>query len=679
MGMKHKPIKQRNKGQKRRRALDSEEKIAVQEKKAVKKHKKLEFAMQIQEARKRKEALKEAGTIHVDEVLRALSSTHKSGRHDASIIDGANVSSLLATIGIRNRSEDFAWSTESSGTSESEEFDDFSESAESDGSSFDEPDNAGSDIEENEIEDGDFTESDAEDESEEKQLHRKISFPESTEFSEESQDLLASLTTGKDMVYCREDFHDQITARSCYSVLSAYALSHMLHKVGKVERNNKRLSKNPDVEDVRDQGPNRPRLLWLAPFRSNAFEVTRNWLTYLNSDESVGNTASFLEEYKDQDVRNEHAKNWEDWRRELFKGHYDDSNYDDFVIGVSFHHGRIRLQFPKTSQALCAVDAIVASPLALSRIAAADTKSLRVREKFASDDSLQTPSEDLPPVMDFLSGIELVVVDRIDAMSMQNWENCRDVIQSVNLQAVATISADINRIEEKFLSPETARASRQTILISGSTILDEYASLSSGNTDMVYSSGIALKRALRQRIKQQLFVRVPNEEASHLDYFKNSFWKEVGNDVRQLVIVVSTATELGPLLEFLDDEGIQSSCCLAEETLSDIGGKRRKQIKSTLRAFREGENRILIITERLLWYQRIRITGARHVVFYGCPRTDSVYADILADVVDPLRSTCTCIYTTNEARAVERVVGTDEVGKLLESTNGDRKITVFTP
>jgi hypothetical protein len=200
-------------------------------------------------------------------------------------------------------------------------------------------------------------------------------------------------------------------------------------------------------------------------------------------------------------------------------------------------------------------------------------------------------------------------------------------------------------------------------------------------------SGLYLNRALKQKIKQQFFIRVPisdieKRQESLLDHFRTHFWKDVGNEIRQLIIVVAHTSDLAPLMEFLDDEGIVD-CCLSETTLSDIGGKRRKQIKSTLKSFREGHIRLIVVTERLLWYQRIRITGARHVFYLGCPRTSSVYADVLADVVDPLRCTSTCIFTANERTELERIVGTRNVEKLapldmpIHELGG--KSTVFTP
>ena len=109
MGLKQKSSKPKSKGPRRKRGLDLEDKIALMEKKANKKHKKLEYAFQIQEARKRKEALKEAGTIHLDEIARALNS--QTDRKSSVQAPSANVSSLLAGLGIQEKVDDFAWSS----------------------------------------------------------------------------------------------------------------------------------------------------------------------------------------------------------------------------------------------------------------------------------------------------------------------------------------------------------------------------------------------------------------------------------------------------------------------------------------------------------------------------------------------------------------------------------------
>jgi hypothetical protein len=705
MGIRKRPANKPKKPKaKKKRGMDAEDRALKIETKAAKKQRKLERSMQIQEARKRREAIKAAGTVKMEDVIRAIG-TRSSGEVRTAVNDLPDVSALLSSIGLKNQADDFAWSTASEGS--------FSSSDESlDDSSEDEgqEEEVESELGSEDGEDMEYEKGSVESEEEETKrelFHKRITFSSCTDFSSlETQQLLTSLMSGKDVVFTSEKFHEE-SVRSSYLMLSAYMLSFMLHKAERVEKNNRRLRKKPHLlmqeEDscmssFRDQGPNRPRICFIAPFRGNANELVRNWMSLLNLEASeVGNFEKFDEEYKDQDVRNEHSKNWEPWRRELFKGHYDDANYDDFCIGINFTFGgKMRILFPKTSQAICSsVDVIVASPLALSRIAAADRRAIRLRDKHKVEEEGENGDnnieEDGKPIMDFLSGIELLVVDRIDALAMQNLDNCVDIVNSVNARAVSTISADINRIEAKFHSPETARAARQTVLFAGSTLRDEYFT-SLGLRDVFdyddhrNCSGVALTRALKQKIKQQFFIRVPIHHVSErtdtlIQYFKNNFWKEVGNEIKQLVIVVANAQDFLPLQEFLHDEGIVD-CFLSELTLSDIGGKRRKQMKHILRAFREGDIRTIVVTERLLWYQRIRITGAKHVLFLGCPLTDSIYHDVLADITDPFRCTSTCLFTANEKLAIERVVGTHNLDKLvtdqpIETMAG--KTTVFTP
>ena len=131
---------------------------------------------------------------------------------------------------------------------------------------------------------------------------------------------------------------------------------------------------------------------------------------------------------------------------------------------------------------------------------------------------------------------------------------------------------------------------------------------------------------------------------SMMKYFRENFWSEIGNDIRGLVIVVANNDDFIKVKEFLEDEGIVN-CYLSEMTLHEISNKRRRQLKEILRNFREGQSRVIVVSERLLWYQRIRITNGRHVLFFGPPKTSTVYSDVLADIDDASRCNCVCMYT----------------------------------
>ena len=690
----------------KRRHLDSEDRRALLEKKALKKQKKLEFGAKLAETHQVKKAIAAAQTVAIDDVIRAIQSKGPSTRSKPSTAStGVSVDSLLSGLGVGRKVENLAWSSDEDSHAESEPDYEMQSDYSSDDeslvhaeteisdeaspeSSQDEEDED-DDIQEEEESDG---ESSTASESAVVGFHKRVSFPSDIHFTKESQDFISNLISKdkRNLVLSSEEFHQPGVARSCYLGLTAHLVSHILTKVHRMEKNNQKLKKsNINLSDLgtdspfRDQGPNRARVCLLAPFRSNCFEIVQNILTLLElTPEQVGNGENFFQEYEGQDTRNMHAKNWEDWRRELFKGHYDDNNYDDFIVGITFGFGKVKLFFPKTADKLCHMDMIIASPLALSRIAAEDHKTVKKHEKQKRErldidqeedvveDEEETEDTAIP--MDFLSGLEILVIDRIDALSMQNWDNLVDVVSAANRKPIATISADIDRIEEKFLE-ESSDKHRQTLLICGSVYSDKFAQVLSGDQEPTFVgtledswSGTPLNRALKHGIKQQFFINVPDV----MEYFRSKYWKDIGGDeIRGLIIVVSHEHNYDELRDFLENnEGITD--CYLHET--EIASHRRK-LKEILKNFKTGNSRLIVVSERLLWYQRIRVLTGTHVLFFGVPVNDSVYADILSDIEDSSRCTSVCLHRPDEVDARRRIVGSKN-----QTENIPRKVVVFT-
>ena len=680
----------------KKRSLDAEDRRALLEKKALKKQKKLEFGVKLAETHQVKKAIAAARTVAIDDVMRAINSkSTRSSSRDSRTPSQVSVSSLLSSIGVQRTVDNLDWSSDDNVSDDSD--------TESDSSTVSETHNddpllpndssegeSQSDISENE---DDVDSHDSEETNPAAVgFHKRVSFPADVSFTSESQELLSELVNGKkNIVVCSEKFHDLEVARSCYLGLTAHMVSHILTKTSRVEKNNQKLKKleNPEIAIdslFRDQGSNRARICVLCPFRSNCFEIVRNILTLLElSPEDVGNGESFFQEYEGQDERNTHAKNWEDWRRELFKGHYDDNNYDDFIVGVTFGYGKVKIFFPKTADKLCHMDLIIASPLALSRVAAEDHKTVRKHQKQKTEaQDLEdenrgyqvdndSDDQDEPPVpMDFLSSLELLIIDRVDALYMQNWDNLIDVVSAANQKPVATISANIDRIESKFLESTSADL-RQTILMCGSTWSEKFSQLFTCTDDLVVAgtrqdwSGAPLNKALKHGIKQQFFINVENV----LDHFKTKYWKDIGGDeIRSLIIVVSRDHDYEAVRDFLENHELITDCYLTE---SEVSSHRRK-LKEILKNFKSGCSRIIVVSERLLWYQRIRILTGAHVVFFGVPVTDTVYSDTLCDIADAGRCTSVCLHTPEEMVVRERIVGT----RNQPTDNIPGKVVVFT-
>ena len=166
----------------------------------------------------------------------------------------------------------------------------------------------------------------------------------------------------------------------------------------------------------RDSGFTRPRVLVLVPTRASALRIMNNLLPLLADETHF--KSRFTGEYgmpKDDDddddegivgrpVRPSRAKP-ADWD-ELFQGNSDDC----FKIGVAVTRKAVKLY-----SGFYEADIIVASPLGLRLITGAPEEDPAKRDT------------------DFLSSIELVVVDQTEALLMQNWDLTKDIFSILNL------------------------------------------------------------------------------------------------------------------------------------------------------------------------------------------------------------------------------------------------------
>ena len=160
---------------------------------------------------------------------------------------------------------------------------------------------------------------------------------------------------------------------------------------------------NADLErDTRDQGFTRPKVLILLPFRNSAL----TWLNHLTNfalATEVENLSRFTSEFSlptdddnvvDKLALPDAASKYPADHIATFKGNIDDS----FRAGIKITRKTIKLFSEFYSS-----DIILASPLGLR------TSIEQAKDKGAA--------------ADFLSSIEVCVVDQADVMTMQNWEH----------------------------------------------------------------------------------------------------------------------------------------------------------------------------------------------------------------------------------------------------------------
>merc|ERR1712071_379851 len=99
--------------------------------------------------------------------------------------------------------------------------------------------------------------------------------------------------------------------------------------------------------------------------------------------------------------------------------------------------------------------------------------------------------------------------------------------------------------------------------------------------------------------------------------------------------------------------------------------------------FLQGRKNIMLYTGRAYFFQRHYIKGATHLVFYGLPEHGEFYTDLIhmlrdstssgtgnnnetADQIDAPAS-CLALYTKYEAHELERIVGTKNCARMIQS------------
>ncbi|XP_026192909.1 uncharacterized protein LOC34619688 [Cyclospora cayetanensis] len=178
------------------------------------------------------------------------------------------------------------------------------------------------------------------------------------------------------------------------------------------------------AEIQQDSGYTRPRVLLLAPFRSAAKQVVDALLQMLPENFQVLNRKRYTDEFgaaagetiQQQQHTFAKARRPRDFI-ETFKG---DSS-DSFRLGLRLSNKALALYSP-----LIESDLIVASPLGLRTLTGAKGESNRN--------------------FDFLSSLEVVMIDRADIIALQNWQLLKELLEVANLPPQDYTSFDIRRL-----------------------------------------------------------------------------------------------------------------------------------------------------------------------------------------------------------------------------------------
>uniref|UniRef100_A0A1I7SMJ5 U3 small nucleolar RNA-associated protein 25 n=1 Tax=Bursaphelenchus xylophilus TaxID=6326 RepID=A0A1I7SMJ5_BURXY len=352
----------------------------------------------------------------------------------------------------------------------------------------------------------------------------------------------------------------------CYHILN-----HLLRSKNLIISNQKRLENAKNnlsdelIEDCRDQGLNRPKVLILAPFKKDAYEIVKTITKILLDGDrtQILNLAKFEEEYGPTNT-GMHDK----WRapqefKDLLSGNVDDS----FRMGISLGKKAIKL-FTSFENS----DVILCSPLGLRMIIGDEEEEKRET--------------------DFLSSIELVVLERTNVMYMQNWEHLLTILAALN-QIPQEVQTDISRVRHWVLKGHGPNY-RQLIAFSEINFAELHSLFAeekniTGQAKLTQNPSVMLEN-IEVPILQELHRFDCEDPSQQSDLRFAYFVRNVLPKLKQgTMVFIPSYFDYIRIRNYLKND--EESFSQIHEYASD--GKIRKSRK----AFASGEKKLLLITE----------------------------------------------------------------------------------
>jgi U3 small nucleolar RNA-associated protein 25 len=451
-------------------------------------------------------------------------------------------------------------------------------------------------------------------------------------------------------------------------MIAMHAMSHIHKNRRRVLRNNEKLAKAASTgqavtTDTRDQGFTRPKVLVLLPLRNSAM-AWMSHLTSLSGCPEVDNLSRFQSEYSlpanaiDKLAQPEAREKYPADHIETFKANID----DNFRIGAKLTRKSWRIFSPFYDS-----DVILASPLGL-RLAIEKDRDY-----------------------DFLSSIEMLIVDQMDVMTMQNWDHVQFVMSHLNQIPKQAHDADFSRIKQWYLD-SYAPYMRQSILIS-SYDSSEFRSLSrsslknvGGKVHLMASKEAGVLSSIRSGIRQT-FTKFPCnniqlESQLRIETFLTKTFKTLQKSAlsrSKTLIFVPHYFDFVQLQEKLRKDYSEHFNSFAMLTEYSSG----KEIARSRTQFFNEKKKFLIVTERFVFYRRYILRGAKTIVLFGLPDHKDFYAEMLENMfdmgdkqealdrepVDVGDVSVLALYSKYDYLKLERIVGTEMATRMV----GDEK------
>ncbi|KAL6948732.1 hypothetical protein ACO0QE_001205 [Hanseniaspora vineae] len=493
----------------------------------------------------------------------------------------------------------------------------------------------------------------------------------------------------KDLLYEYDSHEKESEYRDVYAL---HVLNHIYKTRDKILKNNAKLQDNPDLE-LLDQGFTRPKALIVAPTRNCAYEIINTIIKRSGLDQ-IDKRGKFNDQFFNEDAP--FNENKPKSFQHVFKG----NSNDFFIIGLKFTRKAIRL-YSNFYQS----DLIVCSPLGLNlllqtysydpkdkenededrkKVDAMNKHHKSKKEKFFKKKKGGKKNSD-----DFLSSIEILVVDQLHSLELQNFQHLYNLMTKHinNIPKEQHDNMDFSRIKMWYID-DLAKLFRQTLIFTRhltpwSNLLINNSLNYTGkfkNLKNINSKSSAID-SIGFRVKQifQRFDFASNSIQDEPDYRFKYFTSVI---IPQL-IVKSTGYDEGILVYVPDYSDymrlrnyLKKHIPILFEEINEYSSQ--SQLSSARSSFANGKRgKILLYTERLHHYRRYEIRGCKSVFFYKPPSNPEFYKEIVNFIgksvfrgeCDINISNVRIVYSKFDGLALSRIVGSKRAAILTHGSN----------
>lgn len=480
----------------------------------------------------------------------------------------------------------------------------------------------------------------------------------SNELSQSESTLLQPMLNYEDVNFPYKSF-DNNSFRKLY-------LLHVLNHINKtrdrvIKNNNKsrtyqeslkegKINSATEEPELRDQGFTRPKVLILLPTKEACYDVIEQ-LIQISGSEQQENKSKLKRQFHDDSIPPEYKP---DDFRDAFKG----NNNDFFCLGVKFTRKTVKLY-----SSFYTSDIILASPIGLSMILENPDKKKRQ--------------------YDFLSSIEILIIDKAHQIEMQNWDHVNTVMKYVNKIPKEFHDADFSRIRMWCINDQL-RLLRQNLIFSeySTPNINNFITSKSNNVQGKwkfkpnFDNDSCIMNSIGIKLKQ-IFHRFESAGSPLLDpdarfkFFINTILPSITKTTSYedgLMIYIPSYYDYLRVKEHLMNH--------TKLTFASIDEYSTQSKLSKIRAsFASGKSKILLYTERLHYFRRFEIGGVKNILMYGLPSNPIFYKELARFIgklvfkgdADIDLSFMKIMYSKWDANTLERVIGLERAGILCNS------------